>query len=126
MWPHAGPRNVQGRTGQGEGHRRATPEEYAFIGHPENALNIPVAFVTYQRKDGKTEYGPKMNPDFVAEVTKMAGQTDGLQFVWRNETAANQLPDGRNCMVQARGLALPTRHGCDGLHEWLVCGEGDG
>ena len=39
-----------------------TPEEYAFVGHPEMALNIPFAFVTYQRKDGKTEYGPKMNP----------------------------------------------------------------
>jgi hypothetical protein len=27
--------------------------QYAFIGHPRNALNIPLAFVTYQRKDGK-------------------------------------------------------------------------
>ena len=34
-----------------------TPEEYAFVGHAEMAWNIPVAFVTYQRKDGKTEYG---------------------------------------------------------------------
>jgi len=31
-----------------------TPEEYAFIGHPEMVWNIPFAFVTYQRKDGKT------------------------------------------------------------------------
>ena len=45
-----------------------TPEEYAFVGHPEMAWNIPLAFVTYQRKDGKTEYSVKMNPDFVAEV----------------------------------------------------------
>ena len=43
-----------------------TPEEYAFTGHPEMVWNIPFAFVTYQRKDGKTEYGPKMNQNFVA------------------------------------------------------------
>jgi len=42
-----------------------TPEEYAFIGHPEMAWNIPFAFVTYQRKNGKTEYGPKLNPDLL-------------------------------------------------------------
>ena len=61
-----------------------TPEEYAFIGHPEAAWNISVAFVTYQRKDGKTECGPKMNPDFVAEVTKIAGRTDTLLVMCRS------------------------------------------
>jgi hypothetical protein len=38
-----------------------TPEEFAFVGHPEMAWNIPLAFVTYQRKDGKTEHGVKWN-----------------------------------------------------------------
>ena len=38
-----------------------TPEEYAFVGHAEKAWNIPYAFVTYQRQDGKTEYGPRLN-----------------------------------------------------------------
>ena len=61
-----------------------TPEEYAFIGHPEMAWNIPLAFVTYQRKDGKTEYGPKMNPDFVAEVKKIAGLTETLLVMCRS------------------------------------------
>jgi len=61
-----------------------TPEEYAFIGHPEMAWNIPLAFVTYQRKDGKTEYGPKMNPDFVAEVKKIAGPDDTLLLMCRS------------------------------------------
>jgi rhodanese-related sulfurtransferase len=61
-----------------------TPEEYAFIGHPEMAWNIPFAFVTYQRKDGKTEYGPKLNPDFVAEVKKIAGPTDTLLLTCRS------------------------------------------
>jgi len=61
-----------------------TPEEYAFIGHPEMVWNIPFAFVTYQRKDGKTEYGPKMNPDFVAEVKTIAGLTDTLLVTCRS------------------------------------------
>ncbi len=61
-----------------------TPEEYAFIGHPEMAWDIPFAFVTYQRKEGKTEYGPKMNPDFVAEVKKIAGLTDTLLVICRS------------------------------------------
>ena len=61
-----------------------TPEEYAFIGHPEMAWNIPLAFVTYQRKDGKTEYGPKMNPDFVPEVKNMAGLADTLLVMCRS------------------------------------------
>jgi len=61
-----------------------TPEEYAFIGHPEMAWNIPLAFVTYQRKEGKTEYGPKMNPDFVSEVQKIAGPTDTLLLFCRS------------------------------------------
>jgi rhodanese-related sulfurtransferase len=61
-----------------------TPEEYAFIGHPEMAWNIPFAFVTYKRKDGKIEYGPKMNQDFVAEVKKIAGPTDTLLLMCRS------------------------------------------
>ncbi len=61
-----------------------TPEEYAFVGHPEMALNIPFAFVTYQRKDGKTEYGPKMNPVFVAEAKKLAGLNDTLLVMCRS------------------------------------------
>jgi rhodanese-related sulfurtransferase len=61
-----------------------TPEEYAFIGHPEMAWNIPLAFVTYQRKGGKTEYGPKWNSDFVDEVKKIAGPTDTLLLFCRS------------------------------------------
>ncbi len=61
-----------------------TPEEFAFVGHPEMALNIPFALVTYQRKDGKTEYAVKMNADFVAEVQKVAGPTDTLLVTCRS------------------------------------------
>ena len=61
-----------------------TPEEYAFVGHPEMTWNIPLAFVTYERKDGKTEYRVKMNPDFVAEVKRIAGPTDVLLVTCRS------------------------------------------
>ena len=72
-----------------------TPEEYAFVGHPDTAWNIPLAFVTYRRKNGVTEYGPKMNPDFVAEVKKLAEPTDPLLLMCRSgdrsAMAVNQL-----------------------------------
>lgn len=61
-----------------------TPEEYAFVGHAEMAWNIPYAFVSYQRKDGKTEYGPKLNPTFVAEVKKLAKSGDTLLVMCRS------------------------------------------
>lgn len=72
-----------------------TPEEYAFIGHPEMVWNVPFAFLTYQRKDGKTEHGVKMNDDFVAEVKKIAGPNDTLLLMCRSgdrsAKAVNQL-----------------------------------
>jgi rhodanese-related sulfurtransferase len=72
-----------------------TPEEYGFIGHPEGAWNIPLAFVTYQRKNGKTEYGPKWNVDFVSEVKGVAGASDTLLVMCRSgdrsAMAVNQL-----------------------------------
>ena len=61
-----------------------TPEEYAFVGHPKMAWNVPLAFVTYQRKDGKTEYAVKMNPDLVTEIKRMAGPTDILLVTCRS------------------------------------------
>jgi len=61
-----------------------TPEEYAFVGHPEMSWNIPIAFVTYQRKDGRFEYGSRMNPDFVAHVQEIAAPTDVLLVTCRS------------------------------------------
>jgi rhodanese-related sulfurtransferase len=61
-----------------------TPEEYAFVGHPEMAWNIPLAFVTYGRKEGKTEYEVKWNPDFVDEVKSVAGLNDVLLVTCRS------------------------------------------
>ena len=60
------------------------PEEYAFVGHPEMAWNIPVAFVTYHRKGGKFEHAVKMNPHFVADVKKLAQPTDTLLVTCRS------------------------------------------
>jgi len=60
------------------------PEEYAFVGHPEMAWNIPVAFVTYHRKDGRFEHAVKMNPHFVADVSTLAQPTDTLLVTCRS------------------------------------------
>jgi rhodanese-related sulfurtransferase len=72
-----------------------TPEEFAFIGHPEMVWNIPFAFVTYQRKDGKTEHGKKLNPDFLYLVQEVAKPTDTLLVMCRSGArsalAINQL-----------------------------------
>lgn len=61
-----------------------TPEEYAFVGHAEMAWNIPYAFVTYVRKDGKTEWGPRLNPAFVAEVKQFTRPGDTLLVMCRS------------------------------------------
>ena len=61
-----------------------TPEEYAFVGHPEMVWNVPLFFVTYWRKDGKMEHGVNRNPDFVSEVGKIAGKTDTLLLMCRS------------------------------------------
>ena len=72
-----------------------TPEEFAFVGHPEMAWNIPVAFVSYQRKDGKFTYAPQMNTAFVAQVREIAQPSDILLVTCRSggrgAMAVNQL-----------------------------------
>ena len=60
------------------------PEEYAFVGHPEMAWNIPVAHLTYHRKGGKFEYAVKPNPHFVTDVKKVAKPTDTLLVTCRS------------------------------------------
>ena len=75
-----------------------TPEEYAFVGHPEMVWNIPLAFATYQRKAGKIEYGAEMNPDFVSLVQEVARPTDTLLLMCRSggrsAMAVNKLAAG--------------------------------
>ena len=61
-----------------------SPEEYAFVGHPEMSWNIPFAFVTYQRKGGRFDYGSRMNTNFVAHVLEVAAPTDVLLITCRS------------------------------------------
>ena len=72
-----------------------TPEEFAFVGHPEMAWNIPVAFVSYERKGGKFTYAPRMNESFVAQVREIAQPGDVLLVTCRSggrgAMAVNQL-----------------------------------
>jgi len=72
-----------------------TPEEFAFVGHPEMAWNVPLAFVTYQREVGKTKHSVQWNPDFVDEVKGLAGLGDVLLVTCRSgdrgAMAVNQL-----------------------------------
>ena len=90
-----------------------TPEEYAFVGHAEMAWNIPLAFVTYHRKEGKTEYGPKMNEDFVEEVKTIAGPTDTLLVMCRS--------GGRSAMA----VNLLAQAGFTNVHNIIDGFEGD-
>ncbi len=72
-----------------------TPEEFAFVGHPAMAWNIPIAFVSYQRKGGKFTYAPQMNKAFVDQVREIAQPTDTLLVTCRSggrgAMAVNQL-----------------------------------
>jgi rhodanese-related sulfurtransferase len=72
-----------------------TPEEFAFVGHPEMAWNIPFAFVSYQKKGGKFTYAPQINKSFVAQVKEIAQPADILLVTCRSGgrggMAVNQL-----------------------------------
>ena len=72
-----------------------TPEEFAFVGHPAMAWNIPLAFVTYEMKDGKFVYGHRPNTTFVAQVREIARPGDVLlvtcRFGGRGAMAVNAL-----------------------------------
>ena len=61
-----------------------TPEEFAFVGHPLMAWNIPIAFLTYESKGGKFVYGHKVNAEFVAQVRGLAKPGDVLLLTCRS------------------------------------------
>lgn len=61
-----------------------TPEEYVVVGHPAMALNIPFAFLTYQQKEGKFEYGSTPNTEFVSQLQKIAKPNDMLLVACRS------------------------------------------
>jgi rhodanese-related sulfurtransferase len=89
-----------------------TPEEYAMVGHPEMAWNIPIAFVTYQQTQGKFEHGARPNPDFVAQVKELAQPNDILLLTCRsggrgamavNQLAANGFTNAYNIVDGIEG-----------------------
>ncbi len=61
-----------------------TPEEFAFVGHPQMAWNVPIAFVTYEMKDGRFVYAPKMNAEFVQLVRAIARPDEVLLVTCRS------------------------------------------
>lgn len=90
-----------------------TPEEYGFVGHPEMAWNVPLAFVTYSRKNSKTEYGPKINQDFVSEVKAIAKADDTLMLMCRS--------GGRSAMA----INLLAKEGFKNVYQIIDGMEGD-
>lgn len=62
-----------------------TPEEYAFVGHPEAAWNIPFVMHTYRwdpEHPGRVVL--EMNPRFVPEVESLADPTDTILVLCRS------------------------------------------
>jgi rhodanese-related sulfurtransferase len=61
-----------------------TPEEYAFVGHPPMAANVPSKFVIYAWDEKKKEYAMKPNPNFVKEVQKRFAKDDTMLVICRS------------------------------------------
>ena len=61
-----------------------TPEEYLFVGHPEMAYHVPLAFQTYQWDAEKRRLPMKPNPDFVSQVKEIARPSDTLLVICRS------------------------------------------
>ena len=54
------------------------PEEYAFVGHPEMARNIPLVFVKHQWDADSNQFVMEPNPDFISRVKGLHTSTDTL------------------------------------------------
>jgi len=61
-----------------------TPEEYMFIGHPEMAFSIPIAFQSYKWDEKKGSFPLKDNPDFVGLVQDWAAPDDIILALCRS------------------------------------------
>jgi rhodanese-related sulfurtransferase len=61
-----------------------TPEEYIFVGHPEMAWNIPLAFQTYQWDSLKGRFAIEPNPDFIDQVKYQFTPDDTLLIICRS------------------------------------------
>jgi rhodanese-related sulfurtransferase len=61
-----------------------TPEEYLFVGHPEMATNIPIAFVKYEWNAARNEPVLEPNPEFARCAKSLFGATDTLLVLCRS------------------------------------------
>ena len=72
-----------------------TNEEFLFVGHAPMACNIPIFVQKYEWDAAKGRYPMAPNPDFLAEVAKLAKPTDTLLVTCRSggrsAMAVNQL-----------------------------------
>jgi len=61
-----------------------TPEEYAFVGHPEMAMNIPFVMHTYEWEPERGRVAIEGNPRFIPEVTRWADPGDTILVMCRS------------------------------------------
>ena len=59
-------------------------EEYVFLGHPEMAVNIPVAFPKYKWHGDKRKYGFEINPNFIDHVKEVFKPDDTILDMCRS------------------------------------------
>ena len=61
-----------------------TPEEYAFVGHPEMAMNIPFVMHTYRWEPELGRVAIEANPRFMPEVQSWADPADTILVMCRS------------------------------------------
>jgi rhodanese-related sulfurtransferase len=61
-----------------------TPEEYIFIGHPAMAWNVPLKFIEHKWDAEANKPVMTVNPDFVAQVKKIAQPGDTVLVTCRS------------------------------------------
>ncbi len=61
-----------------------TPEEYAFVGHPEMAMNIPFVMHTYRWEPELGRVAIEPNPHFLSEVSDWADTSDTILVMCRS------------------------------------------
>jgi rhodanese-related sulfurtransferase len=61
-----------------------TPEEYAFVGHPEMAMNIPLVMHTYRWEPELGRVAIEPNDRFISEVSSWAEPTDTILATCRS------------------------------------------
>jgi rhodanese-related sulfurtransferase len=90
-----------------------TPEEFIHIGHPEMAVNVPLAFQTYRWDPAKGYFDFELNPEFVALVRQIAEPEDEILAMCRS--------GGRSAMA----ANLLAKHGFTNVWNMIDGFEGD-